>query len=183
MRQRVRNPHILQHFAAQAAKRAAGRRQDQASNFAWRIPPQALVNGGMLGIHRDDAHSSSACLRHDHVPGGHQGFLVGQGHIGARSQSRHGRQDPRRSDKRVDHDASRRRGGRRGESLRTREHFDAGATRANNSRLFFCIHYRQMRLKLVDQIRQIRHARVRRQRAHVETIPVQPQNLKRLPAD
>ena len=75
--------------ASQARGGGAG---GEARRFGVGGALQALEDGGVLGIRRQQARAGSLQLRQHHRAGGDQGFLVGQGQILAGADRRQGGQ-------------------------------------------------------------------------------------------
>ena len=87
MIQGLRAGHVAQLLAAASAERAAGGRQQQAVHL---LPAsgQALEDGVVLGVHRQDAGMGTGADLTQHVTGQHQRFLVGQADDLARQRGR-----------------------------------------------------------------------------------------------
>ena len=72
--------HVLQFFRVFPEERPAGAGQNQAAHLAAvAAAHQALENGGMLRIHRDDLRSVLPCGRHDERAAADERFLVRKG--------------------------------------------------------------------------------------------------------
>ncbi len=78
MRQRLLDRDGAHLFGRKAAERPTGGGQDEAAHLAGLLPAQALPDGAVLAIHRQDRDAVVARGLHDEVAGHHQRLLVGQ---------------------------------------------------------------------------------------------------------
>ena len=76
---RLLRGHVLQFSAGLAPEGAAGAGEQDLAQFPLLPAHQALEDGGMLRIHRDDLRSLLRRPCHDDIAGADQGLLVGQG--------------------------------------------------------------------------------------------------------
>ena len=86
------------------AKRASGRRENEASDFLARTPVKALVNGVVLAVDRQNRHAALACSIGDKPTRRDQHLLVGQRDCLAALNGREYRFEARRTRRRTDHD-------------------------------------------------------------------------------
>ena len=97
--------------AAEArAERTSGGSEPEAAD---RVPPvcKALVNRGVLAIHRNQPGPGCGCGARHHRSGGHQRFLVGEADDLAGAKGGERRAEARRADDPRNHESGARRGG------------------------------------------------------------------------
>src|SRR5579875_1259176 len=66
-----------------AQKGAAGGGEDDAGGLAGSAAAQALVNGAVFAVNRQDGNATAASQGHEERAGDNQGFLVGEGQAAA----------------------------------------------------------------------------------------------------
>lgn len=106
MGERLGNGDLGEVVGSATAERPSARRQHDAADLGSGVDggAEALVDGAMLGIDRDELGAGSCPQRLDHRAGGDQAFLVGQGKPLAARQRGDGDRQPGEPDDSIDDD-------------------------------------------------------------------------------
>ena len=104
MLQRLLRRHRVERLARPLAKGTARSGQDEPPDIRRIVPAQALVNGVVLAVHRQDVHAAPLRRRHHQAAGHHQHFLVGQRHRLAGLDCRQGGVERSRAGRGAQHD-------------------------------------------------------------------------------
>ena len=96
-----------QFLARLGAERAARRGQDDAPDLVRLIEIKNLEDRAVFGIDRQQRGARSLDLAHHQITGGHQAFLVGEGHCRPPPNRLKHRWQARRADDGRDHDIGR----------------------------------------------------------------------------
>ena len=120
----VFGPDVLQFLRGPSAEGAARCREPDLRDPVARLSVEALENGAVLTVDRQDGDSLFGRQRHDDMPRGDQGLLVGQGDLFAALDRGDGRPDAHHAHDRGDEIFAVVHGGCLQEALHAREDLD-----------------------------------------------------------
>ena len=89
---------IFQFFFFLSEERAAGCRQKNLLQLILMLTVQALENGAVLAVHRENFHMTLFCQRHDNVSCGYQSLFICQRNVFSRFHGCNGRTDTNHTD-------------------------------------------------------------------------------------